>query len=245
MEWKKTNISSSELEKQQQAYIKEALEMAKKSISIEKNKAEKAAAEKAAAEKAAAEKAAAEKAAAEKAAAEKAAAEKAAAEKAAAEKAAAEKAAEEIKEQEELKVKSEMTKFEKEEGIDENILIEEDNMDNSEDIIIESNENTDTIESNENTDTIESSENTENIAKEEIAQSEIVNNGEECDDGIIDLSQPIFPECNADTEKKTENKPLSQNSPNPSNPPNFDSYIRQHNQSQGGCPNCQKRRTTS
>lgn len=108
MEWKKTSISGAELEKQQQAYIKEALEMAKRSVtaqleksdkkaSDEKSAAEKLAAEKAtaekAAEKAAAEKAAAEKFAAEKAAAEKAAAEKAAAEQAAAEKAAAEKAA--------------------------------------------------------------------------------------------------------------------------------------------------------
>lgn len=116
MEWTKSNLSGSELEKQQQAYIKEALEMAKRSVSsqlekaAEKAAAEKAAAEKAAAEKAAAEKAAAEKAAVEKAAAEKAAAEKAAAEKAAAEKAAAEKAAAEkaIKKEEE---KEELTQF--------------------------------------------------------------------------------------------------------------------------------------
>ena len=105
MEWKKTSISGAELERQQQAYIKEALEMAKRSVTSqfgssdkisadEKADFEKTAAEKAAAEKAAAEKAAAEKAAADKAAAEKAAAEKAAAEKAAAEKTAAEKAAE-------------------------------------------------------------------------------------------------------------------------------------------------------
>ncbi len=104
MEWKKTSISGAELEKQQQAYIKEALEMAKRSVTSqfgssdkksvdEKAAAEKVAAEKIAAEKAAAEKIAAEKAAAEKIAAEKAAAEKIAAEKAAAERIAAEKAA--------------------------------------------------------------------------------------------------------------------------------------------------------
>ena len=95
MEWKKSNISSSELERQQEAYIKEALEMAKRSITggSDKAAAEKLAAEKAAAEKLAAEKAAAEKAAAEKAAAEKLAAEKEAAEKAAAEKETAEKSA--------------------------------------------------------------------------------------------------------------------------------------------------------
>ena len=87
MEWKKSNISSSELERQQEAYIKEALEMAKRSIT---GGSDKAAAEKLAAEKAAAEKAAAEKAAAEKLAAEKEAAEKAAAEKETAEKSAAE-----------------------------------------------------------------------------------------------------------------------------------------------------------
>ncbi len=64
MEWKKSNISQSELEKQQQAYIKEALEMAKRSVAsqfekaaeIEKAKAEREAAEKIEAERIAAEK---------------------------------------------------------------------------------------------------------------------------------------------------------------------------------------------
>ena len=77
MEWKKTSISGAELERQQQAYIKEALEMAKRSVtshfgsSDKKTADEKIAADKAIAEKSAAEKVAAEKAAAEKAAAEK------------------------------------------------------------------------------------------------------------------------------------------------------------------------------
>lgn len=74
MEWKKSNISQSELEKQQQAYIKEALEMAKRSVAsqfekaaeIEKAKAEREAAEKAEAERVAAEKAEAERIVAEK-----------------------------------------------------------------------------------------------------------------------------------------------------------------------------------
>ena len=84
MEWKKTSISGAELERQQQAYIKEALEMAKRSVTSQFGSSDKISAdEKADFEKTAAEKAAAEKAAAEKAAAEKAAAEKAAAERAA------------------------------------------------------------------------------------------------------------------------------------------------------------------
>ena len=74
MEWKKSNISQSELEKQQQAYIKEALEMAKRSVAsqfekaaeIEKAKEEREAAEKAEAERVAAEKAEAERIVAEK-----------------------------------------------------------------------------------------------------------------------------------------------------------------------------------
>ena len=88
MEWKKSNISQSELEKQQQAYIKEALEMAKRSVAsqfekaaeIEKAKAEREAAEKIEAERIATEKAEAERIAAEKAEAERIAAEKAEAE---------------------------------------------------------------------------------------------------------------------------------------------------------------------
>ena len=74
MEWKKTSISGAELERQQQAYIKEALEMAKRSVTSQFGSSDKISAdEKADFEKTAAEKAAAEKAAAEKAAAERAA----------------------------------------------------------------------------------------------------------------------------------------------------------------------------
>ncbi len=104
MEWKKSNISQSELEKQQQAYIKEALEMAKRSVAsqfekaaeIEKAKAEREAAEKIEAERIATEKAEAERIAAEKAEAERIAAEKAEAERIAAEKAEAEALKEEL-----------------------------------------------------------------------------------------------------------------------------------------------------
>ena len=111
MEWKKSNISQSELEKQQQAYIKEALEMAKRSVAsqfekaaeIEKAKAEREAAEKIEAERIAAEKAEAERVAAEKAEAERIAAEKAEAERIAAEKAEAERIAAEKTEAETLK----------------------------------------------------------------------------------------------------------------------------------------------
>ena len=53
MEWKKTSISGAELEKQQQAYIKEALEMAKRSVTSQfGNSDKKSADEKSAAEKA-------------------------------------------------------------------------------------------------------------------------------------------------------------------------------------------------
>ena len=111
MEWKKSNISQSELEKQQQAYIKEALEMAKRSVAsqfekaaeIEKAKAEREAAEKIEAERIAAEKAEAERVAAEKAEAERIAAEKAEAERIAAEKAEAERIVAEKTEAETLK----------------------------------------------------------------------------------------------------------------------------------------------
>lgn len=111
MEWKKSNISQSELEKQQQAYIKEALEMAKRSVAsqfekaaeIEKAKAEREAAEKIEAERIAAEKAEAERIAAEKAEAERIAAEKAEAERIAAEKAEAERIVAEKTEAETLK----------------------------------------------------------------------------------------------------------------------------------------------
>lgn len=104
MEWKKSNISQSELEKQQQAYIKEALEMAKRSVAsqfekaaeIEKAKAEREAAEKIEAERIATEKAEAERIAAEKAEAERIAAEKAEAERIASEKAEAEALKEEL-----------------------------------------------------------------------------------------------------------------------------------------------------
>ncbi len=111
MEWKKSNISQSELEKQQQAYIKEALEMAKRSVAsqfekaaeIEKAKAEREAAEKIEAERIAAEKAEAERVAAEKAEAERIVAEKAEAERIAAEKAEAERIVAEKTEAETLK----------------------------------------------------------------------------------------------------------------------------------------------
>ena len=82
MEWKKSNITQTELEKQQQAYIKEALEMAKRSVTAQFEKAERAENERIAAEKAEAERIAAEKAEAERIAAEKAVTERIAAEKA-------------------------------------------------------------------------------------------------------------------------------------------------------------------
>ena len=189
MEWTKSNISGSELERQQQAYIKEALEMAKRSVSLQmENAAAKAAAEKAAAEKAAAEKAAAEKAAAEKAAAEKAAAEKAAAEKAAAEKAADDKAdAEQINNENDIE-KEELTQYAAD-------LDEE--------------------------------------AEEVCPAAEPIRDTAERDDvDIIDIAQV----------KKENFTETAMPSEKPVNPPGFNNYINRHNQAQGSCPNCQRKR---
>ncbi len=94
MEWKKSNISQSELEKRQQAYIKEALEMAKRSVASQFEKAKEM--EQAEAERKAAEQAEAERKAAEQVEAERKAAEQAEVERIAAEKAEAEKLKEEM-----------------------------------------------------------------------------------------------------------------------------------------------------
>ena len=218
MEWKKTSISGAELERQQQAYIKEALEMAKRSVTsqfgssdknsvddkaaVEKASAEKIAAEKAAAEKIFAEKAAAEKAAAEKIAAEKAAAERITAEKAAAEKIAAEKAAE--------KTAAEKAA----EKTDENNTIN---------IFEEDKEDEELTQFSPITE-----EKTECEAPK-IVSEEIEQSGEP---DIIDIAQ-------IKKENFTKESDQAQIS---SDPPNFNNYINQHNKARCNCPNCQRKR---
>ncbi len=231
MEWKKTSISGAELEKQQQAYIKEALEMAKRSVTAQLEKsdkkasdeksaaeklaaekataekaAEKAAAEKAAAEKFAAEKAAAEKAAAEKAAAEKLAAEKAAAEKAAAEKAAAEQAAAEKAAAEKAAADAETT--------DENNAV---------------NKCEEEMKEEELTQFLPIAEEETECEAQNDASEETVQSGEP---DIIDIAQ-------IKKENFTRETDCTQST---NNPPNFNNYINQHNKAQCGCPNCQRKR---
>ena len=236
MEWKKTSISGAELERQQQAYIKEALEMAKRSVTsqfgssdknsvydkaaVEKAAAEKIAAEKAAGEKIFAEKAAAEKAAAEKIAAEKAAAEKIAAEKAAAEKIAAEKAAEKIAaekaaEKTAAEKAAEKTAAEKAaEKTDENNTIN---------IFEEDKEDEELTQFSPITE-----EKTECEAPK-IVSEEIEQSGEP---DIIDIAQ-------IKKENFTKESDQAQIS---SDPPNFNNYINQHNKARCNCPNCQRKR---
>lgn len=237
MEWKKSNISQNELEKQQQAYIKEALEMAKRSMAAQLDKTaeaekakraadEKAAAERAAAEKAAAEKAAAEKAAAERAAAEKAAAEKAAAEKAAAEKAAAEKAAAERADAE----KAASEKAAKEKAAAESIQEE----------VTKYHE----LKENVNIEISRDYEEAEEIHDIDKEMSSNENKTEESgcnikEDDIIDISQ--IKNCSDGHQKNTHQNKMPVQKQN-NNPPNFNRYINEHNKNQCNCPNCQRKR---
>lgn len=220
MEWKKSNISQSELEKQQQAYIKEALEMAKRSVAsqfekaaemekakvereaAEKAEAERIAAEKVEAERVAAEKAEAERIAAEKAKAERVAAEKAEAERIAAEKAEAERAAAEKAKAESEKLKEELTSFAEP---------EEDTTD------------------------------CKPCSDECLKQSD--------KDCVIDIEEVkktmSAPEKQDRNQAHNQERAITQNNtPNrkQGNPPNFNRYINEHNKNQCNCPNCQRRR---
>lgn len=217
MEWKKSNMSQNELEKQQQAYIKEALEMAKRSMAsqldkaaeaerLKKEAAEKAAQEKAAAEKASQEKIAAEKAAQERAAAEKAAQEKAAAEKAAQEKSAAEKAGEK-------NTQEELPKYHE-------------------------------LKENVNIEISKDYEEAEEIHDIDGSTSSDEGDAEECrsntsEDDIIDISQIKNSSDGHQKNISQDKMPVrSQNG----NPPNFNRYINEHNKNQCNCPHCQRKR---
>ncbi|MCM1487595.1 MAG: histone H1-like repetitive region-containing protein [Firmicutes bacterium] len=252
MDWKKSNISSSELEQKQQAYIKEALEMAKRSLSVQEEKAaeraaaekaaaekaaaekaaaekaaaEKAAAEKAAAEKAAAEKAAAEKAAAEKAAAEKAAAEKAAAEKAAAEKAAAEKAAAEKAAAEKAAAAEELTKFsDKEEALDQPAFAEEEEEPCADPAPMPDFQEL-TKEPSEKAEKCEVAVQDSPAEKSEADRCQKQDTCNETD--LIDIA--------------ARKKQQSTEGQRPSSSVSLNQYISQHNQARCSCPSCQKKR---
>ena len=224
MEWKKSNISQSELEKQQQAYIKEALEMAKRSVAsqfekaaeIEKAKAEREAAEKIEAERIAAEKAEAERVAAEKAEAERIAAEKAEAERIAAEKAEAERIAAE-------KAEAERIAAEKAEA--ERIAAEKTEAETLKE------ELTSYCGTNEEAD------------KDESCPDQCLNLSDK--DDIIDVTEVKKAMEPSEAQNKSRQRTMTQNgaaNKKPSSPPNFNRFINEHNKSQCNCPNCQKRR---
>ena len=242
MEWKKSNISQSELEKQQQAYIKEALEMAKKSMAsqfektaeIEKAENERKAAEKAEAERIAAEKAEAERIAAERAEAERIAAEKAKAEKIAAERAEAERIAAERAEAERIaaeKAKAERIAAERAEA--ERIAAEK----IKEELTVYHNS-----EENDNNEVQDISKGSCQMSDDKkicCEENSIKLNEED----IIDIS-----EIKKSSERQQSQQHQNQSqSPNQTqrqnvNPPNFNRYINDHNKNQCNCPNCRRKR---
>lgn len=240
MEWKKSNMSQNELEKQQQAYIKEALEMAKRSMAsqldktaeaerIKKEAAEKAAREKAAAERAAQEKAATERDAQEKAAAEKAAQEKAAAERAVQERAAAEKAAQE---------KTVAERAAQERAAAEKAAQEKAEEKNIHDDLPKYHE----LKENVNIEITKDYE--EAVESHDIdAITPDKDNAEDCgntsEEDIIDISQIKNSSDGHQKNISQDKMPVrSQNS----NPPNFNRYINEHNKNQCNCPHCQRKR---
>ncbi len=234
MEWKKSNISQSELEKQQQAYIKEALEMAKRSVAsqfekaaeIEKAKAEREAAEKIEAERIAAEKAEAERVAAEKAEAERIAAEKAEAERVAAEKAEAERIAAEKAEAERIAAeKAEAERIAAEKAEAERIAAEKTEAETLKE------ELTSYCGTNEEAD------------KDESCLDQCLNLSDK--DDIIDVTEVKKAMEPSEAQSKSRQRTMTQNgaaNKKPSSPPNFNRFINEHNKSQCNCPNCQKRR---
>ncbi len=234
MEWKKSNISQSELEKQQQAYIKEALEMAKRSVAsqfekaaeIEKAKAEREAAEKIEAERIAAEKAEAERIAAEKAEAERIAAEKAEAERIAAEKAEAERIAAEKAETERIAAeKAEAERIAAEKAEAERIVAEKTEAETLKE------ELTSYCGTNEEAD------------KDESCPDQCLNLSDK--DDIIDVTEVKKAMEPSEAQNKSRQRTMTQNgaaNKKPSSPPNFNRFINEHNKSQCNCPNCQKRR---
>ncbi len=244
MEWKKSNISQSELEKRQQAYIKEALEMAKRSVAsqfekakemeqaeVERKAAEQAEVERKAVEKAEAERKAAEQAEAERKAAEQAEAERKAAEQAEAERKAAKKAEAERKAAEQAEAerkaakKAEAERKAAEQAEAERIAAEKAEAEKlKEEMTVYS----------------------EPQAPEEGCGScsdECLNLSDK--DNIIDISE--VKKTMEPSEKREGNRERSitrQNPPcaNQNTPPNFNRYINEHNKNQCNCPNCRKRR---
>lgn len=259
MEWTKSNISSAELEQKQQAYIKEALEMAKRSAKNQDDETIKAQERAAAEKKAAEEKAAAELRAAEKAESERrAAAEKRADEekieaerKAAEEKAEAErKAAEEKVEAERKAAKADKIETEKaaegEREVEEERTAGESEVSETEDNsdseaepeeLIDLEEFTEPIGSNdadEKCDECEDHGAEDTVSNEDEKGSSVSEKQEVCDDGddeLIDTAQLAHTKNPAKSEQKE------------TAPANFNQYINLHNEkAQCNCPNCQRKR---
>ena len=244
MEWTKSNISGAELERKQQAYIKEALEMAKRSKGqdeeLERTAAEKAKAErKAAEEKAEAERKAAERAAAEKQAAEeKAEAERKAAERAAAEKQAAEKRAE--AERKAAKEKAERAAAEKEEAAKRKSESEKEAVEKErKDIADEEADVEELIDPEDFAELIgddNMDEDVEDKGKDDKHEANEVGSEERGDCGNKD-------EELIDTSQLAHTKNPSNSSQKENAAANFNQYINLHNsQTQCNCPNCQKKR---
>ena len=217
MEWKKSNITGAELEQKQQAYIKEALEMAKRSTAKAEDETAVRAQEKAKVEKKAAEKAEAERKAAEKAAAEKQAAKekaeserKAAEEKAAAEKKAAEEAAAEKKAEKEAAAEKETEEEMEDDNAESNELI---NPDDFAELI-----------GAENTE-----DGSEDFEKNGESKDEKQEECNESDSELIDTAQ--LAKTKSSEKAKKENAPT-----------NFNQYVNQHNKAQCNCPNCRRKR---
>ncbi|MCI8604800.1 MAG: cell envelope integrity protein TolA [Ruminiclostridium sp.] len=264
MEWKKSNISQSELEKQQQAYIKEALEMAKRSVAsqfekaaeIEKAKAEREAAEKIEAERIAAEKAEAERVAAEKAEAERIAAEKAEAERIAAEKAEAERIAAEKAEAERIAAeKAEAERIAAEKAEAERVAAKKAE---TERIAAEKAEAERIAAEKAEAERIVAEKTEAETLKEELTSycgtNEEADKDESCPDqclnlsdkdDIIDVTEVKKAMEPSEAQNKSRQRTMTQNgaaNKKPSSPPNFNRFINEHNKSQCNCPNCQKRR---
>ena len=227
MEWTKSNISGAELEQKQQAYIKEALEMAKRSKAQDDGalrEQEKAAKEKKAAEeRAEAERKAAEKKAAE----EKAEAErKAAEEKAEAERKAAEKKAEAERKAANEKAEAEKAAKEKEEAArekDEAAEEAEDNADDEAEELIDPGDFAELIGAEDIEDDDECGDDSDDNEKQDDCDDK--------DDGLID------------TEQLAHTKKAANSSQKESAPANFNQYINQHNnKAQCNCPSCQRKR---
>ena len=219
MEWKKSNISQSELEKQQQTYIKEALEMAKRSAALQFEKlvaSEKARNEFIAAEKTETKPIAAEKTEIKPIAAEKTEIKPIAAEKTEIKPIASEKTETEPVTTEKTEIKpvtSEKTETEP-----------------------------DNIKDKEETDTFiipkEAETDSASYSGEILDQSD--------KDCVIDIEEvrktiEIHEKNNSSQPQLTaQNNTVSRKQVAP---PNFNRYINDHNRNQCNCPNCQKRRT--